>query len=54
MQQLFTERLRLDPFTFADAAFFKELVNTPGWLQYIGDRNIHSITDAEQYIGNKS
>lgn len=35
-----------------DASFILQLVNTPGWMRYIGDRNIHSVQDAEQYIVN--
>jgi RimJ/RimL family protein N-acetyltransferase len=27
-----------------------ELVNTKGWLKYIGDRKVHTVTDAEAYI----
>jgi RimJ/RimL family protein N-acetyltransferase len=27
-----------------------ELVNTEGWLKYIGDRKVHTVTDAEAYI----
>jgi RimJ/RimL family protein N-acetyltransferase len=41
-----TERLLLRPFNTDDAPFILELVNSPGWLQFIGDRNIHSIEDA--------
>jgi RimJ/RimL family protein N-acetyltransferase len=26
------------------------LVNTDGWLRFIGDRNVHSYADAEGYI----
>ena len=47
-----TERLILRPLQYSDAAFILELVNTPGWLQYIGDRNIHSLEDAIKYIEN--
>ncbi len=34
------------------ASFILQLVNSPGWLRYIGDRNIHSLQDAGQYIFN--
>jgi RimJ/RimL family protein N-acetyltransferase len=27
-----------------------DLVNTKGWLKYIGDRKVHTVTDAEAYI----
>lgn len=33
-----------------DDAFILKLVNTPGWLTFIGDRNIHSAEDAIAYI----
>jgi ribosomal-protein-alanine N-acetyltransferase len=47
-----TERLMLRKFTKADASFILELLNTPTWLQYIGDRGIQSIADAENYLLN--
>ena len=37
----------IDP---GDADFIFELLNSPGWIEYIGDRNIHSLEDAEKYI----
>lgn len=52
MNTLETERLILRPFSLTDAPFILELVNTPGWLQFIGDRNIHSTSDAENYLNN--
>ena len=45
-----TERLSLDPLNAADADFIRELLNTKGWLKFIGDRNIHSKEDAIKYI----
>lgn len=45
-----TNRLILSKLTLEDAPFFKELVNTPNWLKYIGDRNIKTIEDAETRI----
>ncbi|MGB1216311.1 MAG: GNAT family N-acetyltransferase [Saprospiraceae bacterium] len=45
-----TERLLLRPVGLEDAAFVLELVNTPKWLQNIGDRNIHTLEEAEEYI----
>lgn len=33
-----------------DALFIFELVNSPAWLKYIGDKNVKSLKDAEQYI----
>lgn len=47
-----TERLIISKVTIQDASFFLELMNTPHWLKYIGDRNIKSIEDAEEAIKN--
>lgn len=47
---LSTERLRLGPLTNKNAAFILELVNTPGWLKFIGDRNVKNLTGARAYI----
>lgn len=48
-----SERLILKEFTKSDAPFFYHLVNDPAWKQYIGDRNINSIIDAESYLEDK-
>jgi ribosomal-protein-alanine N-acetyltransferase len=47
-----TQNLILVKLRKLDAPFILELVNSPGWLQYIGDRNVHSILDAEHYLQN--
>jgi RimJ/RimL family protein N-acetyltransferase len=54
MQILETERLILREFTLEDAAFILELLNTPTWLQFIGDKKVLSIDDAENYLLNGS
>jgi [ribosomal protein S5]-alanine N-acetyltransferase len=48
-----TERLLLRPALKQDAAFILKLFNTPKWIAHIGDRNVHSIEDAEKYIENR-
>ncbi len=48
-----TERLLLEPTSKKDAQFILELLNTPKWIKYIGDRDVHSIKDAKNYIQNK-
>lgn len=48
-----TERLRLTITAVEDAAFIVELFNTPGWLQFIGDRKVYENKDAEAYILNR-
>ena len=45
-----TERLWLRPTTLEDAAFIYELMNTPQWKAFIGDRKIHTVEAAEAYI----
>ena len=45
-----TERLLISPLNTAHASFILEIMNSPGWLAFIGDRGIRSIDDAERYI----
>jgi len=45
-----TARIRLRKFTSADAAFIRDLLNSPGWLRFIGDRQVHTEADATQYL----
>ncbi|WP_158799817.1 GNAT family N-acetyltransferase [Pedobacter sp. L105] len=45
-----TERLSLQPLKLADAGFIFQLVNTATWLQFIGDRKVGAVKDAEAYI----
>src|ERR1051326_2497227 len=45
-----TARLKLRELGADDAAFILELVNEPGWLRFVGDRNVHSLDDARGYI----
>jgi RimJ/RimL family protein N-acetyltransferase len=44
-QNLFIHRLTED-----DAAFILQLLNSPGWLQQIGDRGVRTIDDARDYL----
>ncbi len=48
-----TGRLILSKIAVDDAAFILELMNTPGWIKYIGDRNIKTVEQAATYIKNK-
>jgi len=52
MPVLETERLILRRLEAGDAPFILELVNEPGWLRFIGDRNIHDLDAARRYIEN--
>jgi RimJ/RimL family protein N-acetyltransferase len=47
-----SERLRLRELTLDDTAFIIELVNTSGWLTFIGDRNIKTEEQAKSYLEN--
>jgi ribosomal-protein-alanine N-acetyltransferase len=45
-----TERLRMSEFTFDDTDFIIQLLNSPGWIKYIGDRNVKTTEDAKLYL----
>lgn len=47
-----TEHLHLRKFEEQDAEFIFRLLNSPGWLEFIGDRNIKTLEDARYYILN--
>lgn len=47
---LVSQRLTLREFTANDAHFTMELLNSPAWIQFIGDRNIKKLSDAQNYI----
>lgn len=47
-----TERLILRKFTTEDAPFMLKLLNTPAWLRFIGDRNVHTVEEAKQFLLN--
>jgi ribosomal-protein-alanine N-acetyltransferase len=44
--------LNIRHFNLNDDAFIFELLNTPAWKQFIGDRNINTREDAVNYILN--
>jgi ribosomal-protein-alanine N-acetyltransferase len=50
MKTLETERLLIRPLTVDDAAFIIELLNDPSFIQNIGDRNVRTLEDAQNYI----
>ncbi|MBL7930695.1 MAG: GNAT family N-acetyltransferase [Bacteroidia bacterium] len=49
-----TERLIIRKFYSRDAPFVYALLNSPGWLQFIGDRGVKTLKDASTYIENLS
>jgi ribosomal-protein-alanine N-acetyltransferase len=47
-----TSRLSISQLTAGDTEFILSLLNTAGWIQYIGDRNVHTNSDALGYLKN--
>jgi RimJ/RimL family protein N-acetyltransferase len=47
-----TQRLILRELTLEDTAFIIELLNSPGWLRFIGDRNVKTTQQAADYLRN--
>ncbi len=45
-----TERLILRKMTLDDAQFIFELVNEPAFINNIGDKGVHDLDDAREYI----
>jgi [ribosomal protein S5]-alanine N-acetyltransferase len=45
-----TERLILSALSHNDTAFIYELVNTPEWIRFIGQRNVTNHEEATNYI----
>jgi RimJ/RimL family protein N-acetyltransferase len=45
-----TARLRLRKLNFDDAEFILKLLNEAGFLRYIGDKGVRTLTDAREYI----
>lgn len=47
-----TDRLILRQLTVNDTGFIINLLNSPGWLQFIGDRNVKTEEQAKDYLLN--
>ena len=47
---LTTDRLSLAIINAGDHSFILELLNSAGWIEFIGDRNVHSAKDALAFI----
>ena len=50
MTLIATRRLALRHLGRRDAAFILQLLNEPGFLEYIGDKGVRTLADARQYI----
>jgi hypothetical protein len=49
-KELTGSRIRLRHLQIQDAEFILSLVNTPGWLEFIGNRDVHTLEDAKLYL----
>ena len=45
-----TNRLVIEKAELPDSSFFLKLMNSPNWIQFIGDRGIHNEDAAAEYI----
>ncbi len=45
-----TARVKIRKLTLSDAAFITELLNSPGWLQFIGDKHVKTEEQAKNYL----
>ncbi|TPG68278.1 N-acetyltransferase [Brevibacillus laterosporus] len=52
MKILETDRLILRWISTDDSAFILELLNDHSWLQFIGDKGVRTLNDANNYIVN--
>ena len=52
MFTLTTERLVLRKFDTSDADFVLRLLNEPSFIQFIGDKGVRNLNDAQKYILN--
>jgi RimJ/RimL family protein N-acetyltransferase len=48
-----TNRLLLRELVPGDTAFLIALLNSPGWLRYIGDRNVRTEEQAQAYLEDR-
>ncbi len=52
-QSFETERLLIRPTGTEDAEFILELLNSPKWVQFIGDRKVNTLEEAVEYIRSR-
>lgn len=48
-----TERLLMRPTNLEDAPFLLQVLNMPKWLKFIGDRDVTTVEEAEEYIRSR-
>ena len=52
MEFLLTDRLHISPVELDDTDFMLNLLNSPGFIRFIGDRQVRTVEEAEAYIAN--
>jgi RimJ/RimL family protein N-acetyltransferase len=52
MEIIESQRILLRPLTLDDGEFILQLLNTDGFIKYIGDRNVRTIEQARGYLLN--
>jgi len=50
MTPLDTDRLTIRPFTLVDAPFIVRLLNEPSFFEFIGDKGVRTVEQAEGYL----
>jgi len=53
MKILETTRLSLFEIELSDNVFVHDLLNSPNWMKYIGDRGVHNHEDATKFISER-
>lgn len=53
MTILETKRTLVRHGTHNDAPFIMQLLNEPGWIRFVGDRNIHDLDAARKFIDDR-
>lgn len=48
-----TDRLVLRRLTLDDAPFILELLNTPGFLRFVGDRGVRTVEEARRFLAER-
>ena len=48
-----SERLIIRPTLEQDAELIYQLMNSPKFIKYVGDRQLYTVEDAEKYIQDK-